>query len=402
MNGVNGGGVRTPRRHSEPPASPRGRQLSPRHPSPGSSTDRSPDRRASSPTPDLKSYRRSWRTPSASFASSTPRFKESKPQSPPVTKYSPNGHQRSSSAVVDSNFVSTTPRWYQDNQSTTRVPTESQWVTPAPTSYSPDNGALESKRGDLGSVSSFRSTSPRYFISKPPVNTCSPPPTAYRVEEVHLDSKKGIMSKSSFQSTTPRLFSDKLAHPTESPGPTVYKYESVDLTSNRGNLSAASFKSTTKRTFTDADACPTDAPAVTRYSPNHSSIEPDEGLISTMRSTSRRLFCDKVADWTDSPPVTAYSPQVDGTFEKATVFPSHQPLQSQTSRFESTGGIYDAIKNAYPGPGEYYLAEVPESVDEAILRRLSLKQRIDEVRQSQAEMNGESHKGQVLLVNNVW
>ena len=76
-----------------------------------------------------------------------------------------------------------------------------------------------------------------------------------------------------------------------------------------------------------------------------------------------------------------------------------QNVQSTSNRFEISG-MY--TKESFPGPGSYYMPEIPESIDDAIMRRFNLRNRIEEISQfKETEGISESAK-QGTLVNNVW
>ena len=253
-----------------------------------------------------KYVKRSWRTKSATFASSTPRFKEPKTVSPPPTAYSPR--RESSSPAAESSFHSKTPRWYEDHEPTRSI-TDSQFIYPSPTTYSPE--PIERKGNP--SLASFRTTTPRLFTEKLAENTESPGPGVYKFEEVNLDAKQGIPSRSSFSSTSRRLFCDENAHKTDAPAVTAYSPEKVDLDARKGNMTRASFGSTTSRLFTDKPAHLTDSPPVTAYSPGDVNLDARQGVLSSavFKSTTKRTFTNVDAHPTDSPPPTRYSPKID-------------------------------------------------------------------------------------------
>jgi hypothetical protein len=385
--------------------------------------------------------KRSWRTKSASFASVTPRFREKTVASPPSTQYNPNNVSANISSA-ESSFHSRTPRWYEPNEATKGV-TDSQFLYPSPTTYSPEKVDLDKGKG-VPSSASFRTTTPRTFVDTLAVKSDSPGPAVYRYEDVNLDSRqgtqsrasmssttrrlfcdqlaykiqapspthyspehynpdsrKGNLSRASFTSTTARLFSDKPAHMTDSPAVTHYSPGDFDFDSRKGNLASVGFKSQTKRTFTEVDAHPTDSPAPTHYNPSDKLTNQFFAGIpysASMNSTTRRLFLDKPAELPVGPSVSAYNPVSNGTFSQLHTS-TRQQVQGSADRFKMSG-MY--TKESFPGPGTYYMPEIPESVDEAIMRRFNLQSRIAEVRQGLEQQSDIERAYTSSLINNVW
>lgn len=356
---------------------------------------------------EIKYTKKSWRLPSASFVSNTPRFKEVKSGSPSPTSYDPKSSLSRRTSAAESSFLSTTPRWFQKE--------DARNISPSPGTYSPEACNLNAKKGEP-SIVAFKTNSPRYFIDKLPVESCAPMPTRYNVDSVNLDSRKGSPSLCSFKSTQRRLYNDdhvlKSVSPppthyspheynsnakkgdmtkaamlskskrffiekpviqSESPGPAAYPFEKVEIENQRGFPAIASFKSKSKRLYANESLLKTEVPSPAHYSPRKDILESDKGSLSSasMRSTTKRSFEDKLLRLSYSPPVGKYknSHLTEGTFAKLEASPRSSVNQSFQERFKEK-------ESSTPGPGYYYIPELPESIDEAIIRRRNFEERL--------------------------
>jgi len=368
--------------------------------------DPSPQWKNHQDTESLSTPKKSWRLPSASFVSSTPRFKEVNSGSPSPTSYAkPSLSPRTPGA--ESSFLSTTPRWFQKEDTRNN--------SPSPVTYSPEACNLDAKKGEP-SIAAFKTNSPRYFIDKLPVESCAPTPTRYNVDTVNLDSRKGSPSLCSFKSTQRRLFCDdhvlKSVSPppthyspheynsdvkkgemtkasmlsksklffieknviqSESPGPAAYSFEKVEIKSPKGFPATASFKSKSRRLYEDESLLKAEIPSPVHYSPRKDILESAKGSPSraSMRSTTKRSFEVKGLQLSCTPPVGIYknSHLTEGTFAKLEASPRSSLRQSFQERFKQK-------ESGIPGPGYYYMPELPESIDEAIIRRRSIEERL--------------------------
>jgi hypothetical protein len=178
---------------------------------------------------------------------------------------------------------------------------------------------------------SFKFTSPRF----PSRKSTTPPPTAYQSYLNSLPNDKDAGTSAAAFRFTSKRFSEK---PSTTPGPTLTHGSFVTPT-----RSSSPFGSTSKR-FTDIK---THSPPSTAYSPQ-STFKISTIASASFRSTSPRLSTSR------------YSPikgpgyiEAPSSFQKAKE--SFTPFASSSERFKNR-------EDKLPGPGMYYVPELPESL----------------------------------------
>ncbi|EFC40581.1 Hypothetical protein NAEGRDRAFT_71533 [Naegleria gruberi] len=181
------------------------------------------------------------------FKSQSPRFKDARVETPPATKYSvfdPNLSKKGD--LTSTCFKTTTKREYE---------TEIKPKSPGPLVYEPVIQAIDAKKAV---VSSFRSSFDRFREKTP----SSPPSTKYNTATSSFSTVK--KEATSFGSTSPRF--DKVR--TQAPPATKYdtsKYSDFNKTNSPNNAGSAQFRSSTDRFFRASEKAAKLTPPATKY-----------------------------------------------------------------------------------------------------------------------------------------